>query len=140
MPLSTSSLVILVSSLMIVPCGVIIKKLTRGKKTSPDQEWEDWFLGIELVFSALTSALFKALETAGFMQGPAASPANLVQPIAIEKIQRYVLFSLWILGVLLIIMLIHQRGIDWSNRSRTIKLGILADVLGVMLIVVLNLI
>ena len=123
---------------MLVPCGVIIKKLTRGKKISPDQELEDWFLGIELIFSALTSALFKALEAAGFMQGQTASPVNLVQPMAIEKIQRYVLSSIWILGVLLIIMFIHQRGIDWNKRTQTIAWGILADVLGVMVIVLLN--
>ena len=92
MPLSTNSLIVLVSSLMIVPCGVIIKKLTRGRSISRDQEWEDWFLGIELIFSALTSALFKALEAVGFIQGKAA--------LSPEQTQRYIIFSIWMLFIL----------------------------------------
>ena len=121
---------------MIVLCGVFIKKLARGRRVSRDQEWEDWFLGTELIFSAITSALFKALEAAGFMQGQPLSAVSIPPPvISPEKIQRYILFTLWSLIVLFIIMFIHQRGIDWNYRRRTQVLGILASVLGVMVVV-----
>jgi hypothetical protein len=135
MSFSNNSLLIVGSSLMIVFCGVFIKKLARGRKLSPDQEWEDWFLGTELIFSAITSALFKALEAAGFKQGQPLPAVSLPPPvISPEKIQLYILFTIWSIIALIIIMFIHQRGIDWNYRRRTQALGILASVLGLMVV------
>ncbi|WPD22897.1 MAG: hypothetical protein SD837_22285 [Candidatus Electrothrix scaldis] len=71
--------------LILIFCGAIIKKLTRGRSISPTQELEDWFLGIELIFSAFTSAVFKMIEIARSLQRQAASSVNTLPPKDMEK-------------------------------------------------------
>lgn len=121
--------------LILIFCGAIIKKLTRGRSISPTQELEDWFLGIELIFSAFTSAVFKIIEIIGSAHGQPASPTKNLSPIAIEKINQYFMFLVFSFIALIIIMFIHQRYIDWNKKLQTILLGIIGNILGAIALV-----
>lgn len=111
----------------IIGCGALSKKLVRGGSF----QYKDFYLGIPLALSSLTSAIVFIYELCKSLLATPNITRNMAYRPAISA-----LFSLFCFFLLLVQLCIHQ---EWENKDQSpirqrIWLGIVSNLLGVIML------
>jgi len=128
--LGNKYVVAFVVPLILILCGGIIKKLVRG---APSWKTKDFYLGIEMLFAAFTSAIFNIISISRELPS-ITRPTGLI----FISILHSAVFLVFAFCMLLIVMGIHQ----WqenTNNTEKVKdfwLGLICNIFGVAVLAV----
>jgi hypothetical protein len=111
-------IVILVGSLLFIVVGAFIKKIIKG---GGHYNLEDWFLGVELALSSLSSASFNILDKLG---------GNYTQ--AINNIAWSLVFILGDIFSLVLIVSLQQDARSASGKLKVISLCVISNLIGML--------
>jgi len=117
--------------IILIVCGGVIKKLVRGTSS-----WQakDFYLGIEMLFAAFTSAIFNIISVSnaaytGTIQHTGASPQTILESA---------IFLVFAFFMLLIVMGIHQWQENSGNEEKVKKfwMGYICNAIGTAVLAV----
>lgn len=117
--------------IVLIVCGGVIKKLVRG---TPSWRANDFYLGIEMLFAAFTSAIFNIISVSNVANTNLSSQSATHTQLILES----AIFLVFAFFMLLVVMGIHQWQENSGNdgRGKIIWMGYICNAIGTSVLAV----